>query len=73
MKKHVMAIQHIQARTPHWEGDMWNLWRKKYFDLGVCVFEEVDTGLGVVVFSSGVIPSTPEIKKVVHWSIWPGR
>ena len=77
MKKQVMANQHIQARTPHWEGDMWNLRRKECFDLGVCVFEEVDAGLGVVIFSSGVIPSERrapealEAEEVVHWSIWP--
>jgi len=70
-----MANQHIQARTPHWEGDMWSLWRKERFDLGECVLEEVDAGLGVVVFSSGILlperraSEALEAEEVVDWPI----
>ena len=42
--------------------------------MGACVFEEVDAGLGVVVFSPGVTSSereTPEAEEVVDWSDWP--
>ena len=45
--------------------------------MGECVSEEVDAGLGVVVFSSSIIlserraPKTLGAEEVVDWPIWP--
>ena len=45
--------------------------------MGECVLEEVDAGLGVVAFSSGITlserraPEALKAEEVVDWPIWP--